>query len=340
MLITTDSERIPRQILYWLGSELDDWKSADADDRMHLSIDFLSPLGELALPSMFGPLQLPATYLPADRTGTTRLHNVVVGALIDGAPMAGPYPTARTPTLTGVLTDFLQQLIEIGRSRSPHQTYRPDFGGDIEKDILGGKVLVDSSTHFDYPRFTYVPHGWMDDLALSNASSIVSELAPLVLHLRHWIKPDNVLIIEEPEAHLHPAMQVAFTRQLASLVTAGIRVIVTTHSEWSLEELSNIVRRSKLSRAEIGDDVALHPDCVGVWLFEPKLRTNGSIVKEISFDNSGLYPSEFLMKPPKPCITNGLTSQVGLRWPLDRIVGKGPRHARPEIPRKAWIEAG
>ena len=62
--------------------------------------------------------------------------------------------------------------------------------------------------------------------------SMVSELAPVVLYLRHVVGSDSVLIIEEPESHLHPAMQVEFTRQLAAIVHAGVRLIVTTHSEW------------------------------------------------------------------------------------------------------------
>ena len=130
-----------------------------------------------------------------------------------------------------------------------------------------------------------------------NASSMVSELAPVVLYLRHLVEPRDVLIVEEPESHLHPAKQVEFTRQLAALVLSGVRIIVTTHSEWLLEELANIVRRSKLpgtGRSRSTDSpIALRPDQVGAWLFEPKGRPRGSVVKEIRLDDSGLYPSGF-----------------------------------------------
>ena len=74
--------------------------------------------------------------------------------------------------------------------------------------------------------------------------------------MRHLVRPDDVLIIEEPESHLHPAMQVEFTRQLAGLVRAGIRVIVTTHSEWVLQELANLVRVSALPEGEARGDIA------------------------------------------------------------------------------------
>ena len=131
---------------------------------------------------------------------------------------------------------------------------------------------------------------------------MVSELAPVVLYLRHIVGHNivghrNVLIVEEPESHLHPAMQVEFTRQLAALVHAGIRVIVTTHSEWVLEELANIVRRSTFStsdREKTADaKIALRPDQVGAWLFQPKGRPKGSVVKEIRLDDSGLFSSGF-----------------------------------------------
>ena len=127
---------------------------------------------------------------------------------------------------------------------------------------------------------------------------MVSDLAPIVLFLRHVVEPDNVLIIEEPESHLHPAMHVELTRQLALLVRSGIRVIITTHSEWVLEELANIVRRSALPEAERkttgAPAVALRPDDVGAWLFKPRSRPKGSVVEELKLDEeTGLYPTDY-----------------------------------------------
>ena len=265
----------------------------DASHRKFAASELLSSIGYGVLPSLVGPLHLPAFYLPADRTGVMHAHAVVVSALIASAPSAGLRRGRHTPTLSGVLADFLEQLIEIDQIRYPRREAGKDLGKSIENIILGGAVRIDRSPQIDYPRFAYRPRGWKDDLALANASSMVSELAPLVLYLRHMIGPGNVLIVEEPESHLHPAMQVALTRQLAVLVQAGVRVIVTTHSEWLLEELANIVRRSELPKPEQGSDVALSPHQVGAWLFQPKQRPKGSVVKEVRLDESGLYPSGY-----------------------------------------------
>lgn len=262
------------------SSEVFEWRLMDA-------IEFLN---DLVLPRAVGPLRRSAYYLPADRTGVMHAHSVVVSALIGSAP------TARTPMLSGVLADFLEQLIAIDRPRRPRRNRGRDLGAKIEEAVLDGSVGVDRSPLVDYPRFTYRPDGWSDALPLMNASSMVSELAPVVLYLRHLVEPGDVLIVEEPESHLHPAKQVEFTRQLAALVRSGVRVIVTTHSEWLLEELANIVRRSELPEARRGRNggpVALRPDQVGAWLFDPKRRPKGSVVKEIRLDESGLYPSDF-----------------------------------------------
>ena len=269
----------------------------DETERKLIFLMLLESLADLALPHLVGPLHRPAFYLPADRTGVMHAHSVVVSALIGNATRAGLRPAPRTPMLSGVLADFLEQLIELDDPRHRRGKTPEDHGTPIEEAILCGSVLMEKSDINGYPRFTYRPDGWKDSLPLMNASSMVSELAPVVLYLRHVVMPGNVLIVEEPESHLHPAMQVEFSRQLAALVRSDIRVIVTTHSEWVLEELANIVQRPRLPEKQgkqvSVSDVALRPDQVGVWLFKPTSDRKGSEVKEIRLDESGLYPSGF-----------------------------------------------
>ena len=73
-----------------------------------------------------------------------------------------------------------------------------------------------------YPIFPISQQARKEEIPLLQASSMVSELAPVVLYLRHVVQPGDVLIIEEPESHLHPGMQAAFTRQLVAAVRAGV----------------------------------------------------------------------------------------------------------------------
>ena len=265
-------------------------------ERMFWTMDVVGALADSVLPSRH-----PAFYLPADRTGLMAAHSTVVSALIQSATMAGIRRADPLPLLSGVRGDFLEQLVEmVSKRRRRLRHGREDLrrlGKRIEDGILGGAVKVGGLPGVAYPHFTYHPGGWKAGLPLANASSMVSELAPVVLYLRHVVVPDDLLIIDEPESHLHPAMQVAFTQRIAEIARAGVRVIVTTHSEWVLEELGNVVGRSARARRHDRESGTgpLDADDIGVWLFEPTADGVGSSsVREISLDrDSGLYPSGF-----------------------------------------------
>ena len=243
-----------------------------------------------------------AHYLPADRTGVMHSHQVVVGTLVQSATTAGLRPSTNVPMLSGVLADFLNQLISLGGDFPPRR-FRLRGGRDkrlarpFEDNLLQGAVHL-RRTETNYPAFTYRPAGWDDDLPLMRASSMVSELAPVVLYLRHVVEAGDVLIIEEPEAHLHPAMQTKLARELARLVRSGVRVVLTTHSEWLLEQIGNLVALSQLPqshRAKLkADDVALSPRDVGAWLFRPRQRPRGSVVEEVRLNpETGSFPTDY-----------------------------------------------
>ena len=62
---------------------------------------------------LFRPLHRDAFYLPADRTGVMHSHQVVVSTLVQSATTAGLRPSRDIPMLSGVLADFLSELIEM-----------------------------------------------------------------------------------------------------------------------------------------------------------------------------------------------------------------------------------
>ena len=262
--------------------------------------------------SVFHPLTNGAFYLPAIRSGVMHIHQTVVSALIHGATAAGRRPMAEVPMLSGVLADFLDDLLTIGSNPSQHRlgsrpVSRRESAGkgknfkvlaeSLEDRILLGSIELDPG-EITHSAFRYRPAGWTHDLPLTGASSMVSELAPVVLYLRHLVEPGDLFIIEEPESHLHPEMQAAFARELAGLVRAGVRVLLTTHSEWFLEQIGNLVALSSLPKASRtgfpGADATLEPEEVGVWRFTSKQRPRGSVVSEIRVDpETGTFPAGY-----------------------------------------------
>ena len=250
-----------------------------------------------ALSSSVGPLGHVAYYLPADRGGVIHTHQSLVRSLISGSARPAMHDATSPPPWSGVYSDFLEVLVGLGGIGDRSGGGELPLPHSLEMGILGGEIRVERNP-FGYPAFFYRPQGWEGDLPLMNTSSAVSELAPVVLYLRYIVRPGDTLIIEEPESHLHPEAQVEFTRVLAAAVKAGIRIIITTHSEWVLEELANLVRMSELSpeRREglEAADFALTPDEVGAWFFDPGGEDGGSVVREIPLDvDSGTFPSGF-----------------------------------------------
>ena len=249
--------------------------------------NLIAALRDLALMHAAGPLSHDAYYLPADRTGVMHAHGAVVGAVIDRASSVGIGDAPNVPTLSGVMTDFLGVLIMLGAEAHPAIDEVGVIAATLERDVLGGDIAAKRS-ELSYPTLVYRPMGLDREFSIMTSSSMVSELAPVVLYLRHYVKRGDTLIIEEPESHLHPAMQAEFALHLVRLVYAGIRVIVTTHSEWILDQFANLVRLSELSEKEREDlkgaDAALSPDDIGIWLFKSNTKRRGSVVQELKVD--------------------------------------------------------
>ncbi len=239
----------------------------------------------------FGPSKILAQrhYLPAARSGIMQSHRVIASSLVARSTRAG-LETLEIPTLSGVVADFMQELILY------KQDPRPDDGMNhipdaLESNVLDGQIIMKPSPT-GYPEFLYRPRGMDEDIRLTRSSSMVSELAPLVLFIRGLVRPGDTLIIEEPEAHLHPAAQTQMAATLARLVRAGVRVLVTTHSDFMLQEIGNLMRVGILKekdalKKETND--WLSPEEVGAWHFQ-----KNQPVKEIQFDHTvGIEPEDY-----------------------------------------------
>ena len=238
-------------------------------------------------------------YLPAARSGIMQSHRVIASSLVTRSTRAGLERFPELPTFSGVMADFMQRLILYEES-GPDNKMMNKLAGQLESEALAGKIRTKRSLSGGYPEFVYRPLNTEQDIRLTRASSMVSELAPVVLFLRGAIGRDDTLIIEEPEAHLHPAAQTRMAVTLARMVRAGVRVVVTTHSDWLLKEIGNLMREGELGEGtdqpSSGGELpsALRPEEVGIWLFRKDGSASGSTVEEIPFDRiEGVEPQDY-----------------------------------------------
>lgn len=82
-------------------------------------------------------------------------------------------------------------------------------------------------------------------IPLYRGSSSSRGLSGFYFYLKHIARRGQLLIVDEPEAHLHPVNQVAVARLLARCVNAGLRVLITTHSDYIIKELNNLIMLSQ-----------------------------------------------------------------------------------------------
>ncbi len=115
-----------------------------------------------------------------------------------------------------------------------------DLAEILENQILSGRLAF--STPEPDPRRDILFQATQDvTLEIPIVSSIIKELAPLVFYLRYLAEPGELLIIDEPEMNLHPAAQTQIIEFLAMLVNAGLHVLITTHSTYVIDHLTNLM---------------------------------------------------------------------------------------------------
>ena len=240
---------------------------------------------------MFRQFPKSGYYLPAARSGILQSHKLLASEIVRRAPFADiePFPSAR---LTGAVADFISDLLTMDSDEELDLFKIAEF---LEGEIAKGRIYT-KTTSIEYPEIYYETQE--QRFLLHQTSSMVSELAPLVLYLKHVVTRGDLLIIEEPESHLHPANQRNLARGIVQMIRSGLKVMLTTHSDYFLSQLSNFVRLSALEdeRAKRGynEDDYLNPEDVGCYLFEWNDEESGSVVRELEVSvEDGIVEDEF-----------------------------------------------
>lgn len=118
--------------------------------------------------------------------------------------------------------------------------------GELEDEKLHDDVknIMDGYYKSDENEIRFVSKARKDrrfDIPLHLASSSARGLSDLYFYLRHKAKPNQLLIIDEPESHLDTKNQIMLARMLSHFIRSRIKVLITTHSDYVLKEINNLV---------------------------------------------------------------------------------------------------
>jgi len=184
------------------------------------------------------------------------------------------------PSLSEVVSDYLVGLSNAKIRKTNTNNPILSIVDEIEKNILKGDVIFDKDTQ----KIFYKPQQTDLVLDISLASSMVSELSPIVCYLKYLVafSSENALIfIEEPEAHLHPETQILLMEIFAKLVKSNVKIVMTSHSNYMFNKMNNLILEGKIETASTQSIVLTETN-------------EGSIAKSIDVDELGIDDENFI----------------------------------------------
>ena len=240
-------------------------------------------------------------YLPATRSGLFQHNRILsINSLRRQSMFEDPsliIPDAQIAFLTNILeaSEFPKSYLKDADS---YRNSIVEISQEIEHRLLDGKIRLESMNSGTYPDFKFSPSKIGKVFSMQQSSSMISEIAPIVITLRYLVNPNDLVIIEEPEAHLHPSAQIALIQCLVKLINCGVKVFITTHSDWILRAVHNLVLRGAKSKVEnengAMDHASIDREDIGVWEFLSSKDDLGTVTREIEVGQDGLEPTDFL----------------------------------------------
>jgi hypothetical protein len=138
---------------------------------------------------------------------------------------------------------FIRDYEEATRPYRFGRIKEPDtqFFTNRVKELLHGELISDKGIQ-------YLVLSSDKRIPLTSAASSVKELSPFLFYLRNWSNFIFSFCIEEPEAHLHPSMQMDLADLIAACRNKGMMFQMTTHSDYFIMRINQLLRIGKLRR--------------------------------------------------------------------------------------------
>ncbi|MBK9184955.1 MAG: AAA family ATPase [Moraxellaceae bacterium] len=188
-------------------------------------------------------------------------------------------------TYTKPIADYIDWLNKISRYKNQKSELFSSLSTTLQNNILGGSYSLDETNSINFHL-----NNQKDTLPLHLTSSKVKTYFGLWFYLQHMAQEGDVLMIDEPELSLHPNNQRKIARLLAQLVNKGIRVVISTHSDYMVREFNSLImlghaqdeksKQELMAKYNYQEDELLTKDKVGAYLFHNNTIDSMEITKD------------------------------------------------------------
>jgi AAA15 family ATPase/GTPase len=173
------------------------------------------------------------------------------------------------------IADYIDWLNELPEIRKKKKGPFHHLAEEVKK-LISGRYDISGDGEISFtPHKTKRNGAAPPTLDLHLTSSTIKSLFGLWAYLEFDAQLGDVLMIDEPELNLHPSNQRRFARLLARLVNDGLRVVVSTHSDYLVREINSLIMLSRpasvqqdlMKKYKYQKEELLTTDKVAAWLF-------------------------------------------------------------------------
>ena len=200
-------------------------------------------------------------------------------------PSRGPILTEQIIPTTGMYSEFLNDMAGLNRIKP-----RPDTASEIVlklfRAILEGEVNKEETTYIYTTNDASMP--------VSAAAASIREIAPLQILAKKQDVSRCAILVEEPEAHLHPLKQRMMADIIGALSHNGAIMQITTHSDYFLRRLNELIMFAKAKnttddpdklrtlseKVNIVEDMSIDESIIGAYLLRKQADNTSIAVKQ------------------------------------------------------------
>ncbi len=236
-------------------------------------------------------------YLPSGRSGLLHAWTDVVRMTLQLDRERFGLDRDTDISLSGAALDFISEFQGLFSHRSRIQRQSLAESGDVDSAIhlleqaIAGSVTIDAES-YDIPALIYQQGG--NRIPVQRASSMVADLSPLIIWTREIVHPGSLLIVDEPESHLHPEAIRLVARALVRLANTGVKMLCTTHSSILLDQISNCMLSANAPSVDVSlsaEDRIAHSD-IGVFRFRREVDEGGVVISPVEIEPDWGIPEE------------------------------------------------
>ena len=182
-------------------------------------------------------------------------HIFAIRSTFNMPPSRGPVLSENVTGNSGMYKDFIADVNDMSNVL-PNNQQEPQYLMEQLHAIMEGEVQKEDG------KYVYLTEGV--HMPISAAASSIREIAPLQLLASKVIMGQTAILIEEPEAHLHPNKQRMMADVVGCIHKTGAYVHLTTHSDYFLRRINELILFQRYADSHSEEEVTKLSERTGI----------------------------------------------------------------------------